>query len=429
MEYFKLQIGCLAILFFIIFIYLRQVGVNKDYKNYSLFTAIYINAIVAVTLDGITAYTVNHLNSVNYLLNAILHFAFYISLDFIIYLTFLYIFSLTRELKYSTKKLILLSIPFLLNLIFLCFTIDKIQFITGTISNYSHGIPVYTCYAIVLLYLTLTFFTFIHKWKYIEKRKRLTIFVYTTVSLCTLIIQLIYPEILITSIVPVIFVLGIYLNHEEPAVKKLLQINQQTVIDFATLVENRDNNTGEHIKRTTAYVSLLLSELQEYTLFKDSLSKDFINNLKMAAPMHDIGKIGTPDAILQKPGKLTDEEYKIMKNHSTNGAAIIKNTFGKHGDENFIEIAYSVAMYHHEKWNGKGYPKGLKGKEIPLAARIMAIADVFDAISQKRCYRDAMPLDQCFDIIQKGKGQDFDPLLADIFIKIRPKVEQVFNEI
>lgn len=149
----------------------------------------------------------------------------------------------------------------------------------------------------------------------------------------------------------------------------------------------------------------------------------------MAAPMHDIGKIGTPDAILQKPGKLTDEEYKIMKNHSTNGAAIIKNTFGKHGDENFIEIAYSVAMYHHEKWNGKGYPKGLKGKEIPLAARIMAIADVFDAISQKRCYRDAMPLDQCFDIIQKGKGQDFDPLLADIFIKIRPKVEQVFNEI
>ena len=132
---------------------------------------------------------------------------------------------------------------------------------------------------------------------------------------------------------------------------------------------------------------------------------------------------------MQKTGKLTDEEYAEMKKHSENGAKIIKETFGMHGNEDFIEMAYEVALFHHERWNGKGYPLGLKGEEIPLCARIMAIADVFDAISQKRCYRDAMPLDKCFEIIEKGKGVDFDPLLVDVFLEIRPKVEQVYNEI
>lgn len=195
------------------------------------------------------------------------------------------------------------------------------------------------------------------------------------------------------------------------------------------MVENRDNNTGGHIKRTTAYVKILVDELRAKKLFNELLTKDFSNNLEMTAPLHDIGKIATPDAILQKPGKLTDEEYAEMKKHSENGAKIIKETFGKHGDEDFIEMAYQVALFHHEKWNGNGYPKGLKENEIPLCARIMAIADVFDAISQKRCYRDAMPLDTCFEIIEKGKGVDFDPLLVDVFLDIRPKVEQVYNEI
>lgn len=149
----------------------------------------------------------------------------------------------------------------------------------------------------------------------------------------------------------------------------------------------------------------------------------------MASPMHDIGKISTPDAILQKPGKLTDEEYSIMKEHSKNGAKIIEETFGKHDSPEFRKMAYEVALYHHEKWNGKGYPMGLKEDEIPLSARIMSIADVFDAVSQKRCYRDAMPLEDCFEIIQKGKGWDFDPLLVDIFLSIRPQVEQIYKKI
>ena len=145
--------------------------------------------------------------------------------------------------------------------------------------------------------------------------------------------------------------------------------------------------------------------------------------------MHDIGKISTPDAILQKPGKLTDEEYAIMKQHAAKGSEIIKETFGKRGDSDFIDMAYDVARFHHEKWNGRGYPAGLKDTEIPLAARIMAVADVFDAVSQKRCYREAMPLDECFEIIKKGRGSDFDPVLVDIFLEEREKVEEVYKQI
>ncbi len=163
--------------------------------------------------------------------------------------------------------------------------------------------------------------------------------------------------------------------------------------------------------------------------YKEVLTKDYMKNLLRAAPMHDIGKIAVPDAILQKPGRLTDEEFDRMKLHTVSGGEIIKETFGHLANEQYTRMAYEVAHCHHEKWNGKGYPDGLKGTQIPLCARIMAIADVFDALSEKRCYRDAIPLDKCFQIIKEGGGTDFDPFLADLFLKIRDKVEAAYNEI
>ena len=378
--------------------------------------------------DGLTSYTVNHLDTISHTTNLVLHLCFYISVITMAFLTFLYIISIADGFANTKYKLYLLCIPYTITLIILFATFTSIEFLEGEITNYSIGFAVYTIFAIVGLYFLFTILTFIIKWKYIEKRKRTNMFIFTMVSVIIPAIQLIFPEVLISSIAPTIFVLGIYINHEEPAVKKLEKYHRDTVVDFATLVENRDNNTGGHIKRTTAYVRLILKELQAKGYYKNLLTKDFINNLEMAAPMHDIGKISTPDAILQKPGKLTDEEFSTMKMHSENGARIIEETFGKHGNEEFIKTAFEVARYHHEKWNGKGYPEGLKKEEIPLSARIMAIADVFDAVSQKRCYRDAMPLDQCFEIISNGKEWDFDPLLVDIFIDIRPKVEKVYKK-
>jgi HD-GYP domain-containing protein (c-di-GMP phosphodiesterase class II) len=145
--------------------------------------------------------------------------------------------------------------------------------------------------------------------------------------------------------------------------------------------------------------------------------------------MHDVGKIGIPDSVLQKPGKLTYEEFEVMKKHPEIGGGIIQKTFGHLDDENYENMAYKIAMCHHEKWNGKGYPNQLSGLDIPLCARIMAVADVFDAISADRCYRKAMPLDTCYSIIQEGRGTDFDPDVVDAFFLKREKIEKVYNSI
>ncbi|MGN1043175.1 MAG: HD-GYP domain-containing protein [Acutalibacteraceae bacterium] len=201
--------------------------------------------------------------------------------------------------------------------------------------------------------------------------------------------------------------------------------NSEMVYSFATLIENRDENTGGHIKRTSIYVGLLAEELKKENFYCDIITDDFIKNLVMVAPLHDIGKISIPDSILQKPDKLTYEEYEIMKTHSAKGGKIIKESFVHTADDEYRNMAYEVARYHHEKWNGRGYPEGLSKEDIPLSARIMSVADVFDAISEKRCYREAMPLEKCFSIIQEGKGTDFDPILVDAFLNIRDEITKV----
>lgn len=213
------------------------------------------------------------------------------------------------------------------------------------------------------------------------------------------------------------------LNNLLNAETELKHFHKEMVMGFATLVENKDGSTGGHIKRTTTYVKLLAEELRSRGLYKEELTDEYLENLYRAAPMHDIGKIAVPDVVLQKPGKLTDEEFEIIKTHAVKGGDIIKETFGHLENEQYTQMAYEVARHHHEKWNGKGYPDSLKRKEIPLCARIMAIADVFDAVSEKRCYRDAMPLEQCFEIIADGSGQAFEPLLVEVFLEIRDKVE------
>lgn len=213
------------------------------------------------------------------------------------------------------------------------------------------------------------------------------------------------------------------LDHQINDTTKIKELNKDMVLGFANLVESRDESTGGHVKRTSRYVEMLARELRKRGVYRDIVNAEFINNLASAAPMHDIGKMSIPDHILQKPGKLTDEEFAIMKTHAENGGKIIKQTFSHIGDDNYRQMVYEVARYHHEKWNGKGYPEGRSKQEIPLAARIMAVADVFDAISQKRCYREAIPLEECFDIIEKGSGVDFEPKLVDVFLSMKEKIK------
>ena len=192
------------------------------------------------------------------------------------------------------------------------------------------------------------------------------------------------------------------------------------------MVESRDNSTGGHIRRTSDCVKVFAEELLKGPS-TDSGTAKFYENVVKAAPMHDLGKIAVPDAILQKPGKFTDEEYKKMKSHSAEGARIVENVLSEVDDLEFKKIAINVAHYHHEKWDGSGYPDHLHSEQIPLEARIMALADVFDALVSKRCYKESFSYDKAFNIIEESLGTHFDPVLGQKFIACRNKLEQLYD--
>ena len=168
---------------------------------------------------------------------------------------------------------------------------------------------------------------------------------------------------------------------------------------------------------------MIAEELSQEVPYKEIINSVYMENLWKAAPLHDIGKIKISDTILQKPGKLTDEEFELMKMHASEGGKIIDVTMGAIDDREYLDMAHQVARYHHERWDGSGYPDGLRGEEIPLCARIMAVADVFDALVSKRCYKKAMTVEKAYSIIQESSGSHFDPVVAEAFIRIRPRVE------
>ena len=160
--------------------------------------------------------------------------------------------------------------------------------------------------------------------------------------------------------------------------------------------------------------------MEKDELHEDVLSEGYIREVVSSAPLHDVGKIKVSDVILNKPGRLTDEEYAVMKHHTTDGKEIIENainTFSSE-EERYLEEAENLAFYHHERWDGKGYPSGLKGEEIPLSARVMAVADVFDALVAKRSYKDGMPVEKALSIIKEGSGTQFDPEVVEEFLKV-----------
>ncbi|MGN0107300.1 MAG: HD-GYP domain-containing protein [Hominilimicola sp.] len=427
MEHCKLQTGCLIILIYIAIIYIRECRKYKINLRGTIFIKLLALGITSVVFDGITAFTVNRLDLVNPVLNRMLHMLFLISLDSVIFMFFLYMLFITGSFPKRKAMIIVIFAPFVLNILLVIINIGFLEYVNGNITNYSMGISAYTCFVMAGVYILMTIVTFFRRWNYIEGDKRASIFTYLMLLAVVTGVQMALPETLISCLAVTIPIIGIYMNQENPALSKLSYYHSEMVMGFATLIENRDDSTGGHVKRTSIYVKLIAEELRQRGYYKNVLTRDYIENLLKAAPMHDIGKISVPDAILKKPGKLTAEEFEIMKLHSANGGKIIHETFSKFGNEEYLKMAYEVARYHHEKWNGKGYPDELKRKEIPLCARIMAVADVFDAVSEKRCYRDAMPMDKCFEIIASGSGQDFDPLIAEIFLDIRDKVENAHD--
>ena len=428
MHYFKLQIGSLFVVLFITFDYIRQIsGKKRSLSCNKSFDALLIVSPWFIFFDGLTAWTVNHLDTVPLWLNNTFHCLFFLAVDVTMFLSFIYLCDATFGFPKSTIKKILLCSPFVINVLAIFIFIKDLNYVIGKTTNYSMGLSVIACYLNALVYLLFLFFVVTLYRKKIEKNRYAGVIMSIAVSLTVMILQSIFPEILITSIVPAAFILGFYLLMEDPSYRRLEKHNYEMISGFSTLVENKDDSTGGHILRTKQYVEIILNQLQNEKKYRNIISRDFVTNMLNAAPTHDIGKISTPDVILQKPGKLTPEEYEIMKQHAPRGGEIIMETFSRLDNPEFLKTAYYVARYHNEKWNGNGYPEGLDGEKIPLCARIMAIADVFDAVSAKRCYRDAMPLDQCFQIIEKGRGTDFDPDLVDVFLGAKEEIIKVYS--
>lgn len=207
--------------------------------------------------------------------------------------------------------------------------------------------------------------------------------------------------------------------------ERIKSMQSSVIMGVANLIESRDSSTGTHIKNTSHYVKLIAHEAKKAGLYPETITDSFVEMVISAAPLHDIGKIAVPDYILRKPGKLTEEEFEIMKTHAAEGGNLIHHVIEDINDEEYIKIAYEMANYHHEKWNGKGYPEGLAGEEIPVSARIMAIADVYDALTMKRVYKEAFPIVKALAIIEEDTGVHFDPLLAPLFVDVIKKTKNV----
>ncbi len=208
----------------------------------------------------------------------------------------------------------------------------------------------------------------------------------------------------------------------------IARMQENLILVLADMVESRDQFTGDHVKNTSEYTLIIMEQLKKEGIYTDQLTDEFVRNVYHSAPLHDIGKIRVPDSILNKPGKLTDEEFETMKLHTIYGRDVIEKAKKASSDVSYLNEAENLSLYHHEKWNGKGYPHGLSGEDIPLSARIMAVADVFDALVSKRSYKDPFPFEKAMDIIREGAGNHFDPNVAGAFMHAEDKVRRVLGE-
>ena len=210
--------------------------------------------------------------------------------------------------------------------------------------------------------------------------------------------------------------------------KDLLRTRNAVIFGLAKLAESRDHDTGYHLEKIACYSTRLATELRRSSRYRGQVSAAFVRQIGISSALHDIGKVAVEDAVLLKPGQLTPEERDRMQSHAQAGGACIREIERRLGNSNFLGLAREIAFCHHERWDGQGYPVGLKGEEIPLAARIVAIADVYDALSSRRIYKSAFPHKKCVEIICKESGKQFDPHLVDVFLKIEGEFREIAEQ-
>ena len=216
-----------------------------------------------------------------------------------------------------------------------------------------------------------------------------------------------------------------YMRDVQKKNETITRMQSGLIMTLADIVESRDKCTGDHVRKTAEYTLIIMKHMRKLGIYEDQLTEEFINNVYNSAPLHDVGKIHVPDHILNKAGRLTDEEFTIMKEHTTVGAEILDRAIDLVPDTGYLREAKNLALYHHEKWDGSGYPIGISGEDIPLSARIMAVADVFDALVSKRSYKEGMPYEKAMGIIKEGAGSHFDAEIVRAFEDAEDEVRRV----
>ena len=214
-----------------------------------------------------------------------------------------------------------------------------------------------------------------------------------------------------------------YVKSNEAILTRSDETRRATIIGLAKLAEYRDSETGEHLQRIRDITFLLTRALKSTEKYKDYIREDYILDVSMSSILHDIGKVGIQDEILLKPGRLTDEEFREIQKHPEYGAAVIREIEKNIQGRSLYTLGEEVAASHHEKWDGTGYPRGLAGEQIPLSARIVAIADVYDALTSKRPYKNAFSHDEAIRIIKDERGKHFDPYIIDVFMDIQDELK------
>ena len=217
-----------------------------------------------------------------------------------------------------------------------------------------------------------------------------------------------------------------YIDEVQQKNDQIHRLQDGLILVLADLVESRDQCTGDHVRKTAAYCEIILCQMLLEGMYPEQMTDEFITEVISSAPLHDVGKIKVADAILNKPGRLTDEEFSVMRSHTTAGGEIIDKAIATVGEESeYLTEARNLALYHHEKWDGTGYPNGLKGEEIPLSARVMAVADVFDALVSRRSYKEPFSVEKAMEIIREGSGTHFDPLVVQAFFDAEDEIRRV----
>lgn len=201
-----------------------------------------------------------------------------------------------------------------------------------------------------------------------------------------------------------------------------------TIVAMSKLAEARDDDTGEHIERTREFCRAIAEHLFHQHLHTEIINESFIANIFQAAPLHDIGKVAIPDAILNKPGRLTEEESLVMRTHAEKGAETLRKVSREHPENSFLVMGISIAESHHERWDGAGYPNGIAGENIPLSGRIMAVADVYDALRSPRCYKPAFSHEKAVELIREGSGSQFDPEMVQVMLEIEETFRAIYDQ-